>query len=168
MADLSVTEYTVLGVLAEGPTHGFAIAKELMADAELGRIYTVRRPLVYRALDRLVANGLAATSQVEASEAGPNRIVHQTSTRGRTVLRTWLEEPVSHIRDLRIEFLLKLTLLRRSDRSPAALIAIQRRSLESTLDALDQPGADDPVELWRRHNARAAAAYLDELEAIFG
>ncbi|HUG32758.1 MAG TPA: PadR family transcriptional regulator [Acidimicrobiia bacterium] len=163
-----MTEYTVLGVLAEGPTHGFAIAKELTADAELGRIYTVHRSLVYRALDRLVANGLAAPSQVETSEAGPNRIVHRISSRGRAVLRSWLEAPVSHVRDLRIEFLLKLTLIRRSGRSPVALIATQRLSLESTLDALDQPGPADPVDLWRQHNARTAAAYLDELETIFG
>ncbi|HEY7824307.1 MAG TPA: PadR family transcriptional regulator, partial [Acidimicrobiia bacterium] len=58
-SELSVTEYAVLGILAEAPSHGFAVAKELDANTEVGRILTVRRPLVYRALDRLVDQRLA-------------------------------------------------------------------------------------------------------------
>ncbi|MFV0259098.1 MAG: PadR family transcriptional regulator, partial [Acidimicrobiales bacterium] len=56
--ELSLTEWVVLAVLAEAPTHGFAVAKELRPGTDLGRVITVHRPLVYRALDRLVAAGL--------------------------------------------------------------------------------------------------------------
>ena len=45
---LSLTDWVVLGVLTEEPRHGFAVAKELARDAELGQLWTVRRPLVYR------------------------------------------------------------------------------------------------------------------------
>ena len=48
--DLSLTEWIVLALVAEGPSHGFAIAKELRADSDLGRVMTVQRALVYRAL----------------------------------------------------------------------------------------------------------------------
>jgi PadR family transcriptional regulator AphA len=73
---------------------------------------------------------------------------------------------VGHIRDLRIEFLLKLTLLQRAGRPPLALIRSQREALTPTFDALNDPAIDprDHVEQWRRSNAAAAATYLDTLE----
>ena len=71
--ELSLTEWVVLAVLVEAPIHGFAIAKELRPDTDLGRILTVHRPLVYRALDRLVAAGLAEPHHTEPGAAGPTR-----------------------------------------------------------------------------------------------
>lgn len=163
MSDLSVTECSVLGVLAEGPNHGFALARELSEKGEVGRVYTVRQPLVYRALDRLVEAGMAERMRTEESDSGPQRVIHRVTARGRHRLNRWLEEPVAHVRDVRIEFLLKLTLLRRAGRSPSRLIDEQRRALRPTLKALDDDTTDDHVEIWRRHNARAVEAYLDEL-----
>ena len=165
---LSTTEYAVLGVLAEGPSHGFAISKQLDPTAELGRVFTVRRPLVYRALDRLVEAEYAEAVSTEKGAAGPNRVIHRITPRGRRRLRRWLREPVEHVRDLRIEFLLKLALIRRSGNSPVNLIRDQRSALGSTLMALDERSEpDDHVELWRQHNAAAAAAYLDDLESLY-
>lgn len=166
-SELSVTEYAVLGVLAAGPSHGFAVAKDLGADADVGRIITVRRPLVYRALDRLVHNGLAEPVTTERSDSGPKRTIHRVTGRGHERLRSWLGEPVAHVRDMRIELLLKLAILRRSGDSPVDLVRAQKDSLQPTLEALDDPQTDDHVELWRRHNARAAGAFLDELEQMY-
>lgn len=167
--DLSVTEYAVLGLLAESPSHGFAIAKELEPDGEVGRVFTVRRPLVYRALDRIVGIGYAEPVTTEKG-GGPTRVIHRITPSGRRRLSRWLTIPVDHVRDLRLEFLLKLVLLTRSDRSPLQLIRAQRSALDPTLTALDEPRApqDDHVELWRQHNAAAAAAYLEDLERIYG
>ena len=100
---------------------------------------------------------------------GPRRMIHRATGRGREQLHDWLGEPVGHVRDLRIEFLLKLALLRRSGDSPLELIRLQKAALDPKLDALDEPDAehDDHVELWRQHNAAAAAAYLDDLERMY-
>lgn len=166
---LSITEYAVLGLLAERPSHGFAISKQLAADTELGRVFTVRRPLVYRALDRLINLGYVRPVSTEKSNAGPNRVIHRVTPTGRRRLGKWLRQPVEHIRDLRIEFLLKLTLLQRSGKSPRDLIKGQRDALDGPLSALDESDGDssDVVELWRQHNAAAAAAYLEDLEHRF-
>lgn len=165
----STTEYAVLGILADGPSHGFAISKQLAAGSELGRVLTVRRPLVYRALDRLTDTGYVEPVTTEKGRAGPNRVILRITTAGRRRLNRWLVEPVEHIRDLRIEFLLKLALQERLGRSPAKLITSQRAALEATLTALDDPDVDpaDHVELWRRHNAAAASAYLEELASHY-
>ncbi len=167
-ARLSMTEYAVLGVLAEGPSHGFAVSKELGADGEIGRVFTVRRPLVYRALDNLVEAGYARPVTIEKGE-GPQRVIHGITAGGRRRLRRWLDEPVEHVRDLRIEFLLKLALLRRAGDSPLDLIRVQKAALDPTLTALDDldPHRDDHVEIWRQHNAAAASAYLEDLETIY-
>jgi PadR family transcriptional regulator AphA len=165
---LSTTEYAVLGVLAEEPRHGFALAKELEPDGEVGRVFTIHRPLVYRALDRLVDLVYAAPVATEKGDAGPQRVIHSVTPAGRKRLKVWLAEPVAHVRDLRLQFLLKVILLTRSDRSPVDLIRKQREALASTFDALDDPTTPrDPVELWRHHTASAASAYLDELERTF-
>lgn len=162
----STTEYAVLGLLGERPSHGFALAKLLDEEGQVGRVFTVRRPLVYRALDRLVAAGLAQAVSTEKGNAGPKRVIHRITVSGRRRLNRWLAEPVEHVRDLRIEFLLKLTLLDRSRQSPLALIRAQRAALDSTICALDEAvlHPDDHVELWRNHQAAAADSYLKALE----
>ncbi len=163
---LSVTECAVLGLLAEGPRHGFALARDLEPESEVGRVLTVPRPLVYRALDRLVSVGYAEPVGEEKGD-GPTRVVHGITAPGRRRLRRWLATPVDHVRDLRIEFLLKLAIIERSGRSPLALIRDQRNALDPTLTALeDEPERDDHVEMWRSHMASAAAGYLEAIEQI--
>jgi len=162
---LSTTEYAVLGVLAEQPSHGFALSKTLGRRGTIGRVFTVHRPLVYRALDRLVAAGLAEPVHAEKGKAGPQRVIHRITPEGTRRLNRWLNEPVLHIRDIRIEFLLKLALLRRSGGSPLGLIEQQRATLDPTLEALDEPSSRrDDIALWRRHNAAATTTFLDALE----
>lgn len=168
MAQLSVTEYAVLGLLAEAPTHGFALSRQLGPGSDVGRVLTVRRPLVYRALDRLVEEGLAQRILTEKGEAGPERTIHRASRRGRAVLHSWLDEPVEHVREIRIGLLLKLTLMKRSGRSPLTLIRSQKSVLHPTLEALHETDSDDPVEMWRHHSAVATTAFLDDLESRLG
>ena len=162
---LSITEHAVLGILSEGPSHGFAISKELAPCGPVGRILTVRRSLTYRALDRLVDIDFAEPKHREPGDAGPERVIHSITPVGRRHLNKWLGQPVAHIRDMRIEFQLKLALLSRSRKSTLELIKKQRTALGPTLSALDGT-IDTPIdhlELWRKHNAAAAAAYLDHL-----
>jgi len=162
---LSLTEHAVLGLLAEGPSHGFAISKELGPEGPVGRVLTVRRSLTYRALDRLVDIEFAEPMHREPGDAGPLRVIHRITPTGRRHLKLWLARPVAHIRDMRIEFQLKLALLSRSGKSPRDLIESQRIALQPTLTALDGQVESPPdhVELWRHHSAAAAAAYLDHL-----
>jgi PadR family transcriptional regulator AphA len=170
---LSITEHAVLGILSERPSHGFAISKELGPGGPIGRILTVRRSLTYRALDRLVDVEFAEPIHREPGDAGPQRVIHRITPVGRRHLNRWLGQPVAHIRDMRIEFQLKLALLSRSGKSPLDLIKKQRAALNPTLSALGVTAAlpVDHLELWRQHNATAAAAYLDhlvELSAMTG
>ena len=39
------------GILYQGPTHGFAVAARLKPDGDIGRVWSLSRPLTYRSLD---------------------------------------------------------------------------------------------------------------------
>jgi DNA-binding PadR family transcriptional regulator len=160
----SLPEWAVLGLLAEEPVHPFALARLLGPGGPLGRVLTVRRPLVYRAVERLEAEGLAARDRTEPGEAGPERTVYRVTRAGKSLLEGWLDEPVAHVRELRLAFLLKLLLLDRRGRPAAGLVAAQRRVLSGTLERLaGLPEEPDAVDLWRHHNALAVEGFLASL-----
>jgi len=160
----SLGEWAVLGLLAESPSHPFALARLLGGDGPLGKVLTVRRPLVYRAVERLARDGLIERHRTEPGESGPQRTVYGITSSGTRRLDAWLTEPVDSVRDLRLGFLLRVTLLGRLDRPIAPLVEAQRVALAYTFEALAAVPEDaDAADLWRRHSAAAAAAFLDEL-----
>ncbi|HSM66288.1 MAG TPA: hypothetical protein VK860_08290 [Ilumatobacteraceae bacterium] len=169
--ELLLGEWACLGVLYAERTHGFAVAAELRPDQPIGRIWSLSRPLTYRALDQLVERGLVAPVGSEPSTAGPNRIVLAATRRGRTRLRTWVRTPVVHLRDLRSELLLKLALAERCDIDVADMLVEQRRRLDAQAASLAEAAFDrdgvvvvDVVALWRHEAASAAQRFLDRLE----
>ncbi len=164
-AGRSLGEWAVLGLLAEEPAHPFALARQLQHDGALGTVFTVRRPLVYRAVERLQHDGLIERRRTEAGAAGPDRTVFEVSDQGREILDGWLQEPVDHVREFRLALLLKIVLLQRASRSICGLVGDQRSALAPTLERFARLGdRADVVDLWRHHNALAAAAFLDEVE----
>ena len=154
----SLADHVCLAVIAEQPTHGWAIVKLLRPDGDLGRIWSLSRPLTYRSIDRL-----ADAHLIEREDDG-RRTELRITTSGRSAARTWLGEPVDHVRDLRTEFLLKLRLHERSALDPAPLIAAQRRTLRTAIDALTSGAPADAVELWRQESARAVHRFLDRID----
>ena len=168
-APLSLTEWTVLGLIAEQPRHGFAVARELAPNGPLGRIWTVRRPLVYRAVDRLRGDGLVEPTRTEPGDQGPDRTVLRVTRRGRARLRRWLREPVAHPRDVRTELLVKLALLARADATLVPLARDQLDAFAPAFEALARRRATDPaeriVELWRFESSQAVMRLLETLIA---
>src|SRR6266566_3834197 len=70
---LSLAEWLVLCLVGEGPTHCFAIASLLADDGSLGRVWHVRKAVVYRAAQRLEQLGLIMASEKQPSSQGPAR-----------------------------------------------------------------------------------------------
>ena len=52
--ELTAGEWAALALLTEEATHGFALARTMAPDGEVGRVWSLRRPLVYRALETLI------------------------------------------------------------------------------------------------------------------
>jgi PadR family transcriptional regulator AphA len=165
---LALNDWAVLGVLAEREQHGFAIARELDADGPLGRTWTVRRSLVYRAIDHLLSLDLIEPVRTEHGDNGPRRTVMRPTRRGRSVYRAWLQTPVGHLRDVRSELLLKLTLAQRRGEPLAALAERQLAAFRPAFDGLSaaaqqRSGPERLTALWRAESSRSVERVLTEL-----
>lgn len=162
---LSLNEWAVLGLLVESPRHGYDIAAELRPDRPLGEIWTLTRPLVYRAIARLEDLALVAPRREEPGAGGPPRTVYGPTRRGRAELRQWLVTPVTHLRDVRSELLVKLSLAGRLGVDTGGLVVDQLAALRPRFQQLAEPPADpaDVAGLWRHHSAQAAEAFLRAL-----
>ncbi len=164
---LSLPEWTVLAVVSERPTHGFAIAQLTAPHGELGRIWHIPRPVIYRAIGRLLELGLVTPGAVESGR-GPQRTLYSVTPRGRDAVRHWLDTPVEHVREVRSHLLLKLALLDRAGGDPTGLLARQKAILEPIADAInaESPGShgfDATLLAWRRATAAAALNFLDDV-----
>jgi tRNA-Thr(GGU) m(6)t(6)A37 methyltransferase TsaA len=164
----SLTEWAVLGLLSEHPAHGWEVARSLASDGEVGRIWAVSRPLVYRAISVLRELGHVEDRGSTPSSSGPERVVLGTTPPGRTAFRRWLGRPVEHVRDLRSELLLKLLFLERAGGDRAPLLRAQLPELERGENGLVQrvaasEGFDRTVAVWRLTSARAARAFVEAL-----
>jgi DNA-binding PadR family transcriptional regulator len=166
---LNAAEWSLLGLLCEEPRHGWALAGELSPDGPLGRIWSLTRPLVYRAVELLTARGLVEVAGEAASTRGPNRTLLRPTEAGRAALDAWLVEPVRHVRDVRPDLLLKLVLAARLGRDARPLLHAQQPVLEDVVRGLEPraqaaKGADAVVVRYRLETARAAARFVaDEL-----
>src|SRR5690349_3367145 len=111
---LSPGEWAVLSLLCERPAHGWPLVRALAAEGEIGRVWTVRRAVVYRTLDVLLERRLIEPAGAEESARGPRRTVMRPTRAGRAAVRRWLAEPVRHVRELRSLMLLKLVFAQRA------------------------------------------------------
>jgi len=163
---LSCGEWAVLGLLAEQPRHGFAVARLMAPKGEVGRVWALPKPLVYRALSILQDRGLIVPAGEEPGERGPHRTLHVATGAGVEALLTWLATPVEHLREVRSLLMLKLALLARRSEAADALLAAQRERLGPLVAALEARIATaDAFEytllLWRLESARAAVRFID-------
>ena len=165
---LSLAEWLVLCLVCERPQHGFAIARQLGSDGDLGRIWRVPKPVVYRALQRLEHAGLLQATEPEPSTKGPVREPVRATKAGNKLAAVWLTKPASHARDVRSELLAKLALLNRSGADPLPLIEAQRDQLVPVAEALEDrlansAGFDRTLVLWRSETISATMRFLDAM-----
>jgi len=160
-SDVSLAEAVCLTLVAREPRHGWSIVKALAPEGEIGRVWSLSRPLTYRALDALAAAKLIEPRGSEPG-SGPPRTIWQATTTGRRASRAWLRRPVAHPRDMRTEFLLKLEL-----GAPAAELARKQLvAFEPVFAGLQRAATaerSDVVARWRLESAKATRRFLDSL-----
>jgi DNA-binding PadR family transcriptional regulator len=112
-SSLSPPEYAVLGLLRQ-PMHGYQLARELAGGSGLGLVCPMRMSNVYFLLGNLQEGGLV---EVEGREEDryPPRVLLRTTPAGRRAFDAWLREPVTRLRQVRLDFPVKLFFLGRED-----------------------------------------------------
>jgi DNA-binding PadR family transcriptional regulator len=162
----SLAERICLGLVCTSPepVHGWALVRELAPDGAIGRIWSLSRPLTYRAIDQLVGAGLIRSGGQARGQGGERTLLAPTAAGSRVVVR-WLDDPVAHLREVRTELLVKLAIAERAGRDTTVLIDAQRRAFAPLFAALAERGPDDVVDRWRQTSARAVRSFLEELRA---
>jgi DNA-binding PadR family transcriptional regulator len=168
--DLAPGEWSVLALLSEQPSHGWALAKEMARSGEIGRVWSVGRPLVYRALELLEERNLIEAIGHEPGARGPNRTLFRATAEGREALRLWLLEPVDRVREVRSLFVLKVVLIERAGLASGPLLQAQRALVVPAVEALEarlrqSVGTESVFVRFRLETTRAVIEFIDSMLA---
>jgi hypothetical protein len=102
---------------------------------------------------------------------GRLKLASSFTPRGRAQLQEWVQTPVEHLRDLRAELLLKLTLAERCGIEVSDMLESQRHRIEAQAETLAGVAFDgdgsvrDVVALWRYEASQAGLRFLLQLAA---
>lgn len=107
-------EYAVLGLLALRPMHGYEMARFFDRD-DFAEVCPVEQSLLYSYIRNVEQRGFVAWSEERVGLRPPRKIYALTAA-GRERLDAWLYATVERMRQVRLEFLLKLYFLHELDR----------------------------------------------------
>jgi PadR family transcriptional regulator AphA len=111
---LTAAEYAVLGLLRQKPAYGYELQRHLGGVRGLARVCPVEPAMVYAILKSL--SGLELIDGEWDSSDYPPKAVYTTTAAGDTAFQVWLRRPVSRMREVRHEFLIKLHFALQEDR----------------------------------------------------
>jgi DNA-binding PadR family transcriptional regulator len=163
--------FALLGLLFEKPAHGYDLARRFAPNSALGDVIHLSPSHLYALLIRLERDALIAGEVQDAGNHPQRRVYHLTEA-GREAVQRWIDDPVSHPRDMRIDFPLKLYIARGSgSQRVEELVDRQRVVFEeytARLEAEEVPAdsGDDAafirlMRLGRIGRAQAALDWLD-------
>jgi DNA-binding PadR family transcriptional regulator len=155
-------EVVVLGLLADGPRHGYEIARRLK-EMNVHQWAHIGTATVYNTLSRLAARG-AVISHMEPGDKRPDRRVYTLTPAGRTRMQYAVERLMGAQTSLYSDRLVGLAFVRLlpAERARAAVAAVETFTTEAirTLQANRRKhGPDDPV------SDMVLAFYLDVFRA---
>lgn len=146
-------EHALLGLLAlderqppegggrrEG-SHGYDLARRFGDGQPLGDVLRLEPGMLYHHLKKIERAGWAAVEANDSAPAGrrgssrPPRRSYRLTAAGEAELWRWLGEPVTHTRELRLEFLVKLYFARRLAPERAARLVAEQRAILDRLTA---------------------------------
>jgi PadR family transcriptional regulator AphA len=177
-AQLLPAEYALLGLLAAGPAHGYDLHRAFAPGGVLAEVCRVPINQLYAMLKKLASRDLVHEQGAEATGTAPPRRLFALTPGGERVLAEWLAGPVTHTREVRLEFLLKLYFAGQRDPAQvAALLAAQHVQTRAVVDRLQDElaalGTAPPTDFRRlvvdvrvRQNQAVLAWLEDALRAV--
>jgi DNA-binding PadR family transcriptional regulator len=121
--------YMLLGLLLDGPRHGYDLARAFAPATALGAVVHLGASHLYALLARLDRDGLVQGEVTAQVGARPPRHVYQITEAGRETVLHWVDEPVARPRDVLLDFPLKLYLAQHLDPQRAATLVSRQRAL---------------------------------------
>lgn len=125
-----VAEFALMGLLRDGPCHGYRLAAAFAPDGWLAPILRLKMSQMYAYLHKLERRGWLRARDATPGEtpgaARPRRVFAPTAE-GERAFDAWLAEPVGATRDIRLDFLVKLAFAAQRDRALAARLVVRQR-----------------------------------------
>ena len=133
--DAMPTEYALLGLLLDGPKHGYELARRFSPETALGEICRLEMSMLYALLKKQEkVEHIEAELESQGSRP-PKRIFHLTSI-GRAAFMEWVRTPVGRAREIRLDFLVKLYFARQLGSDD--VLALIDRQMEVCLSIQDR------------------------------
>lgn len=107
ISDAMPTEYALLGLLLDGPKHGYELARRFSPETALGEICHLEMSMLYALLKKQEKAG-NIEAELEAQGARPPKRIFHLSYLGRAAFMEWVRTPVGRSRDIRLDFLVKM------------------------------------------------------------
>lgn len=158
-------EYAILGLLLEGPMHGYEMARHFEGH-ELTTVCPIEQSSLYTYLRNVEARELVQWEETRVG-ARPPRKMYSLTESGEQAVRRWLDVPVMRLREVRLDFLLKLYFLHRLDpEAERELLDVQIDVCRDYLLMLErQPDATPFLRLVHGSKRSAALATLNWLRS---
>jgi PadR family transcriptional regulator AphA len=165
MVKLPLTiEHALLGFVHQRPLHAYEIHQTLMRAEALGLVWHIKQSLVYVYLERLEEEGYLTSILEPQGSRPPRKVLHLTPA-GRAAFARWLETPVEHGRDFRLEFLAKLFFACQGDPASAmTLVARQQEACRAWLAELQTQA--DVIDTARTYDWLVIQFRIGQIEAI--
>jgi DNA-binding PadR family transcriptional regulator len=167
------TELAILGLLQDGPSHGYELTRQFAPDTELGKVCQLEMSMLYSLLKKLEREGLITGHDMPVGENKTRRVV-ELNEAGREEFEEWLSHPVRHTREIRLDFLVKLFFALKRDRALARKLATEQldfnRQLLEQLQKAENSGKADSfyeklVLRFRLEQNVAVVRWLEECRA---
>jgi DNA-binding PadR family transcriptional regulator len=139
----------LLGLLAQGPSHGYELANRL--ERQLGPIWTINRTSLYRMLRSLQKEGLISADP--SDETNLARTVYRATPSAEPALVQWMDSPPA-LEQARMQLQARMVVARQED-LPRLIVA-----LNGYERALFAKRAEIEAGLPPQHSLRAAMMYL--------
>ena len=102
-------ENALLGILMTGPKHGYELHGYM--SARMNEFWQLSMSQIYALLKRLEKEGMVESKR-EWQENRPAKKIFSLTQTGKRRFLSWVQSPVQHVRDFRIEFMAKLFFIR--------------------------------------------------------
>ena len=136
--NLTPTAYAILGLLRERPMHGYEIAQHFKPEADLGQVVPSDMSTIYTFLKDLQEHGLIRGERVTVG-ARPPRTVFSLTAEAEPLFLDWVRRPVARMREVRLDFLLKLYFTQQF--APAEAKALVKAQIAACHDYLERQKA---------------------------
>jgi PadR family transcriptional regulator AphA len=130
---LTPVEYAVLGLLRQRPSHGYELQRQLSGRHGLAIVCPVEPAMVYAVLKSL--SGLELIDGEWDNRTYPPKAIYSVTETGDSEFQRWLMRPVGRIREVRLDFMVKLYFLMQEE--PPAQRTETRNLLAGQLDVCE-------------------------------